>query len=119
MMPRNTFCLRLVMRMLSPEDEEDEVEVGEFELMAKILAKLKVERYYQENKRWLFVKDDIEFCIDFWPKIPPLLEIEADSEEKVKQGVAFIGLKDIGNVSVKDIYSRYGIDLHKMRELRF
>ncbi|MFH1505394.1 MAG: CYTH domain-containing protein [archaeon] len=104
------------------ETEELEVEVSDFEESAKILSKLKFkETFYQENKRKIFLLNDIEFAIDTWPKIPPYLEIESDSEEKVKEGLALLGLqgKDVGNISVKETYDRYGVKLHSFKELRF
>jgi len=104
------------------ETEEIEVEVANFEKAAKILSKLQFKgKYYQENKRILYTFDDIEFAIDSWPKIPPYLEIESSSEEKVKQGLKLLGLedKDIGNPPVKDVFSRYGIDIHSFKEFKF
>jgi adenylate cyclase class 2 len=104
------------------ETEEIEVEVLDFEVAAEILSKLKfANKYYQENKRKLFRLNGIEFTIDSWPKIPTYLEIEASSEEKVREGLVLLGLegKDAGNLSVKDTYTRYGIDLHSFGELKF
>ncbi|MEI7918900.1 MAG: hypothetical protein WCH65_01440 [bacterium] len=54
--------------------------------MAEILKKLKREvMVYQENKRKVYVYNEIEFCIDSRPKIPTYLEIESTSVEKVKE----------------------------------
>jgi adenylate cyclase, class 2 len=108
------------------ETEELEVEVEDFEKTAKILSKLDFKNsYYQENKRHLFKlkrdADDIEFCIDTWPKIPPHLEVESSSEEKVLEGLKMLGLegKDKGNISIKEIYKIYGIDIHSFKVLKF
>lgn len=104
------------------DTEEIEVETANFEKTAEILSKLKFkDKYYQENKRKLFILDDIEFSIDSWPKIPPYLEIESNNEKKVKKGLALLNLenKDAGDLSVKDTYKRYGIDLHSFKELKF
>lgn len=104
------------------ETEEIEVEVFDFENTAEILSKLKFQsKYYQENKRKLFIFDDVEFAIDSWPKIPTYLEIESYSEKKVKDGLDLLNLKnkDIGNISVKNVYSKYKIDLHSFKELKF
>jgi len=102
--------------------EEIEVEVKDFNKTFKILSKLSFKGiYYQENKRIAYKLKDIEFTIDIWPKIPVYLEVESSSEEKVKQGLVLLGLEneDIGNVPVWDVYSRYGIDLHDFKELKF
>jgi adenylate cyclase class 2 len=104
------------------ETEETEVEVEDFDKAAKILSKLDFKNsYYQENKRRLFKLKDIEFCIDTWPKIPSHLEIESSSEEKVLEGLRLLGLegKDVGNLSIVEIYFKYGIDLHSFKEVKF
>jgi len=105
------------------ETEEIEVEVNDFDKTAEILAKLKcfTGKYYQENKRVKFILNDIIFTLDTWPMIPTLLEIEAPSEEKVKEGLKLLGLegKDVGHIGIIQIYKRYGIDLHRFPELKF
>ena len=65
--------------------------------------------------------DDFEFCIDEWPRIPTLLEVESTSKEKVKEGLKLIGLegKDIGDEGVLEIYAKYNIDLHGIKKLTF
>lgn len=104
------------------ETEEIEVVVDDFEKMAAILSKLGFKgQYYQENRRISYRLKNVEFTIDSWPKIPPYLEIEAGSEAGVKKGLVWLGLKnkDAGNLTVKDVYKRYGIDLHSFKNLRF
>ena len=105
------------------ETEEIEVKVDDFEKSAKLLSKIKgfTGKYYQENKRIRFELDGIEFNIDTWPMIPPYLEIEAENEEKVKQGLKLLNLegKDIGHIGTYLIYQKYGIDLHSYKELKF
>jgi len=104
------------------ETEEIEVEVNNFEETALILSHLGFkESYYQENKRIPFVLNDTEFMIDTWPGLPPYLEVEANSEEKVLEGLHLLGLKgcDVGNLSVNDICARYGKNLHGCKELKF
>ena len=104
------------------ETEEIETEVSDFEKTAQILSKLKFKgKFYQENKRKLFKLNDVEFTIDSWPQIPPYLEVESTSEEKVKEGLSMLGLdgKDAGNLSVKKVYQNYGLDLHSFEKLKF
>jgi len=104
------------------QTEEIEVEIGDFQKTAEILSRLNFKgKYYQENKRIAFRLGDIEFTIDSWPKIPPYLEVESSDEEKVKEGLALLGLenKDAGNLTVKEVYLRYGLDLHSFEELKF
>ncbi len=101
------------------DTEELEVEVVDFDRTAEILSKFFRNIYYQENKRIIFKLKDVEFCIDFWPKIPAYLEVESSSEKKVKEGLALLGLKSDSNLSVRDIYFKYGVDLHSFKELKF
>jgi adenylate cyclase class 2 len=104
------------------ETEEIEVIVDDFDKTAEILSKIGFKNsYYQENKRHFFKLNAIEFCIDTWPKIPSHLEVESFSEEKVLEGLRLLGLegKDSGNLSIKDIYLKYGIDLHSFNAIKF
>jgi adenylate cyclase class 2 len=104
------------------ETEEIETEVDEFDTIAEILSKIPFKgNYYQENKRKVYKLGSITITIDSWPMIPTYLEIEGESEEDVRKGLELLGLtgKDVGNLSVKKVYSIYGIDLHEFKELRF
>ncbi len=102
--------------------EEIEVEVSNFDQAAKMLSKIKSYKIrYQENKRQLFKLGDLEFSIDSWPKIPPYLEIESVSKEKVKQGLKLLGLegKDSGDIDTQHIYLSYGINLNSFDTFKF
>lgn len=105
------------------ETEEIEIGVDDFDKTAKLLSKLScfTGQYYQENKRIKFELNGIEFTLDTWPMIPTFLEIEADSEENVKQGLKMLGLegKDEGHIGTIQIYAKYNIDLHSYKELKF
>ena len=105
------------------ETEEIEFTVENFDKAAEVLSKIKgfSGKYYQENKRHKFVLNEIEFTLDTWPKIPAILEIEAQSEEKVKQGLKLLELegKEEGHIGLKAIYKKYGIDLHSYKEIKF
>lgn len=104
-------------------DEEIEVSVGDFEKTNMLLKRLGLEDLYtQENKRIRYKLGKITFDIDFWPRIPPYLEVEAETEEDVKKGVELLGfkMKDTIIKNTLDLYrERYGIDLHSVKELRF
>lgn len=105
------------------DTQEIEMEVSDFDKMQEILSKLDcfTGKYYQENKRTRFVLEDLEFNIDQWPLIPPFLEIEANSPEKVKYGLQLLGLQEKENAhwGLINIYSKYGIDLHSYKEIKF
>lgn len=101
---------------------ELEVEIKDFDTMAEILKKIKREvMLYQENKRKIYMVNDIEFCIDSRPKIPTYLEIESTNIEKVKKWLELLWLtgKDEWDLGVIETYTKYGIDLHRYPILKF
>lgn len=101
---------------------EIEVEVSDFEKTAEIFSKIPFKKhFYQENKSLIFILNDIEFSIDSWPHIPPYLEIESTSVEKVQEGLKLLGLegKDVGDKDIKEIYAENGINIHSYAELKF
>ncbi len=101
---------------------ELEVKVDDFDTMAEILKKLQREvMVYQENKRKVYLLNNIEFCIDSRPKIPTYLEIESTSIEKVKEWLELLWLtgKDEWDLGVIETYAKYGIDLHSYPVLKF
>ncbi|MGB9732867.1 MAG: class IV adenylate cyclase [Candidatus Micrarchaeales archaeon] len=101
--------------------EEVETEVKDFDATARILSAILPEPLYQENKRTSYNLDGVEISIDEWPKLPPILEIEADSEEKIKETIDKLGIKGrvLGNISWEKVYSLYGMDLRKFKILKF
>ena len=77
---------------------------------------------YQEKKRIEYTFENIIFDLDFWPKIPMVLEIEAPDEESVRKGAELLGLawKDAIFVDQKVLHDQYyGINLNEMTEYRF
>lgn len=105
------------------ETEEIEVLVDDFEKTAIILGKLNcfIGQYYQENKRKQFILGDLEFDIDYWPNIPPFLEIESSSKERVEDGLKMLGLEnnENGHFGLINIYAGHGINLHDHKEIKF
>lgn len=68
--------------------KEIETEVADFDIMAELLQKLEWQTMvYQENKRKVYSRNDVEFCIDTRPMIPTYLEIEAPSKEQVEEAL--------------------------------
>ncbi|MEI8143735.1 MAG: CYTH domain-containing protein [Candidatus Berkelbacteria bacterium] len=102
---------------------EIEVVVDDFGKTYDLLSAINFDkgRYYQENKRHKFVIKDIEFTIDTWPMIPPLLEVEARSKEAVAEGLKMLGLtgKEAGDIGMVATYHRYNIEIHSYKELKF
>jgi adenylate cyclase class 2 len=102
--------------------EEHEVIVSDFDTTCQILSGAGlIEKGYQENKRLRYVKDDIEYDIDTWPKIPTFLEIEGPSLEKVEEAARLLDfdVKESVRYSSWQIYQSYGIELHNYQIVTF
>jgi adenylate cyclase, class 2 len=105
-------------------DGTDEVEIGvdQFEATNELLALMGfTARSYQENRRTSFVLDDARLEIDEWPRIPPYLEIEADSREAVLRVAAALGFTeaDLTGENTVSVYARHGIDLLALPRVSF
>lgn len=75
------------------EQQEICLEVSDFDEAIKFLKTLGFrEKSYQETKRELWMLGDVEVTIDEWPFLEPFVEVEAKSEEAVKNTCQKIGL---------------------------
>lgn len=102
--------------------KEIEVEVDDFDKTAMILRKIGLtDKFYMENKRIRYILGDIEFDIDFWPKLKPYLEIEAPTWAKVNKGIKMLGLnqKDKKIFSTAQVYRLSGIEENDYKEITF
>lgn len=74
--------------------EEVELIIDDFERGREFLKSLGLtEKAYQESKRIRYVlpEENVEFDIDTWPGLEPWIEIESDTEEKVKKYSKLLG----------------------------
>jgi len=102
--------------------KELETEIADFDIMAELLQKLEWQTMvYQENKRKVYSRNDIEFCIDTRPMIPTYLEIEAPRKEQVEKAIKILGLegKDVGDMWMIELYEKHNINLHDHKVLKF
>ncbi len=103
--------------------KELEVEVSDFEETNELLNVLGYKaKGYQENKRVRYMLNGVEIDIDSWPMIPTYMEIEAESEEKVKEIEKLLEADEskITALNCEDIYIQiYGINLKEQKDLRF
>ncbi|MBR3281580.1 MAG: CYTH domain-containing protein [Clostridia bacterium] len=103
--------------------KELEVEVSDFEETNELLNVLGYKaKGYQENKRVRYMLNGVEIDIDSWPMIPTYMEIEAESEEKVKEIEKLLEVDEskITALNCEDIYIQiYGINLKEQKDLRF
>ena len=101
---------------------ETEVVVGDFDTTNELLRRIGFEpKSYQENRRASFLLDGARLELDRWPLIPPYLEIEGDSREHVVEVAGVLGIDETrltGENTIK-VYTRYGIDLTAIHDLRF
>lgn len=119
---RVTLAVKEIVSDAIDGTRETETEVGDFETANVLLGKLGyTAKAYQENRRHSFVLEGARLEIDSWPRIPPYLEVEADSREEVVRVAALLGYAEeelTGENTVK-LYTRYGIDLSAIEDLRF
>lgn len=101
--------------------EELEINIDNFNVAAEIFSKLISKKYYQENRRRTYKYNKAEITIDYWPKIPPVIEIEGENEKDIEKTMLEVGIKgeNLGNVSWEKIYERYGLDIHSFKILKF
>lgn len=116
----------LTIKEIKNEDidgtKEIEIIVGDFDKTNFLLEKLGyINKSYQENKRISYLLEGVEVEIDFWPRIPPYLEVEGKSVEEVKKIVTLLGFDFSKTTSVNTlgIYKKYGIDIEMIKELKF
>lgn len=87
--------------------------VDNFENAEKFLSTLHCQKKsYQETKREIWNLDGVEICLDEWPYLEPLVEIEGDDEESVKKVSQKLGLdyKKAKFCSATELYSeKYGV----------
>ena len=94
--------------------KEIEVEVENYEKTFALLKAIGLAVKTEErNKRLRYQWQDVTFDIDFWPEIPPYLEIESTSYEKVKDAASKLGFDPKKSIigTAGTIYKKYGIDI--------
>lgn len=102
--------------------KEIEIVVNDFDETRKLLKEIGLEeRFYQENRRNSWKLDEVEIEIDSWPRIPTYLEIEGKSQEAVEKMVEKLGfsLDQTTAIDVKEVYAKYGINVHSIKILTF
>jgi adenylate cyclase class 2 len=102
--------------------DEVEFEVPGMEKVEQFLLLIGLERKsYQETKRTRYELDDLTFDLDEWPMIPPFVEVEGPSMERVMEGVRLLGYTEEQTFQghAGDIYEMKGIDWKGMKEIKF
>lgn len=102
--------------------KELEIEVSDFEVTRELLERMGYEpRNYQENRRTQYILDDVELDIDSWPLIPTYVELEGKSKKAVEDIIEKLELDKtkITALDVQSVYHEYGIDINKIKILKF
>lgn len=96
--------------------------MSDFEVTRELLEKMGyVHRNYQENNRTQYILDDVEIDIDSWPLIPTYVELEGKSKKSVEDIIEKLELDrtKITALDVQSVYNEYGIDISKIKTLKF
>jgi adenylate cyclase class 2 len=102
--------------------KEIEVRVDDFDKTNQLLNELGLfHKAYQENKRISYRLNGVKIEIDFWPKIPPYIEVEGVNQEETEKVVRILGfdMSQTTSMGVTKVYEKYGIDIHDFKELKF
>lgn len=110
---KTTMSLKVVDGNKIENQKEVYLEINDFNSAELLLTSIGCQRKaYQESKRELWKLDDVDITIDEWPFLEPYVEIEAPSEEIVKNVSKQLGFdyQDALFCSVDTLYSnKYGV----------
>lgn len=117
------LCYKETIQDTSKGNLEVEVEVDDAANMLAILDKLDLGRSRRQQKRRIEYKlNNVLVDIDFWPLIPPYVEIEGDSYEdmaKVAKLLEF-DMEQACQLDAFQVYDKiYNIDIRKIDNLTF
>ena len=93
--------------------KEIEVKVDSYEKTFELFKSIGlVTKREEKRSRTRYKKNDVVYDIDFWPFIPPYVEIESTSLEKALEAGRELGFdtKDHLVCSAAQIYRRYGMN---------
>lgn len=109
-----TLSLKVVDGTNIENQKEIVLKVSDFEDAKMLLVTLGCrEKAYQENKRELWLLDNVEITIDEWPFLESFVEVEGVSEEAVRSVSEKLGFnyKDALFCAVTTLYSqKYGLE---------
>ena len=83
---KTTLSLKVVDGNKIENQKEICLEVNDFQKAELLLTTIGCKKKaYQENKREVWILEDVEITIDEWPFLEPFVEIEGESESVVKK----------------------------------
>ena len=92
--------------------QETETAVADFEQTRQFLTLLDLRQVRSDEKfRQRYRFEDILFEIDEWAGLPPYLEVEAASEERVAFGLSLLGLtlQESTTMNLREVLAKYKI----------
>lgn len=108
-----TLSLKSVIAGKIEDQKELCLEIDDFDTANKLVETIGFKtKSYQESKRELWKIGDVEITIDTWPFLEPLVEVEGESEEKVKEVSEKLGFEwsDAKFCSADTLYAeKYGV----------
>lgn len=119
---KTTVAIKEIQNDAIDGTKELEILVDDFEKTNIFLEKLGYfAKGYQENKRISYVLGTVAIEIDSWPRIPPYVEIEAQSVLDVEATIKKLGFEvsQTTSINTTDVYKKYGIDIASIKELKF
>lgn len=115
-----TMSLKVVDGDKIYNQKEIQLTIDSFEEAKKFLSSIGCkEAAYQENKRELWILDEIEITIDEWPFLDPFVEVEGKSENEVKLVAEKLSFdyQKAKFCSVDTIYSeKYGVSIEMVNK---
>lgn len=102
--------------------DEIGVKISNFKIMHKILTELGYIKIFELNKyRTEYRLNEVTFDIDEYMGLPPILEIESDSYEKVDSYIKKLNIekKNVGRVYIREILAakkKFDLNRRKKRE---
>lgn len=119
---RSTLAVKIINSDELDGTLEYETVVEDFDTTKLIIEKLGfIAKSYQENYREIYMFDQCEISIDWWPKLEPYAEIEAGSESDIANVLKKLNLLDNETTSknTKKLYADIGVDLDDVPSLVF
>lgn len=102
--------------------DEYEVTVDDFDTARQLVESMGfTAKAYQENSRTSYTLNGAQLEVDWWPRIPPYLEVEGRSRAHVVEVAALLGYDEsqLTGMNTTKVFSHYGIDLSAIADLRF
>jgi len=104
------------------DTDEIEFEISDMEAARQFFLAIGLEmKQFIETKRLEYHLGDLRFDIDEWPMLPPFVEVEGPSAERVMDGIRMLGFAQAQTYSgdAGNMYDDAGVDWKGMREIKF